>query len=151
MALSDDLAKLAARAKETETRAAAARSKTRADLEQEVSSARAAAQAQGDKLRQKAADSQGVISDWWVDAQKSWNERIDAVREDVESKKTALDVGKARRKAERREDDAILAIDAAYWAVEEAEYAVLDAVLARMDADDAAAAAGEAPQPASGS
>ena len=91
-----------------------------------------------------------MISDWWVNAQKSWNERIDAVREDIESKKTAHDVGKARRKAERAEDDAMLAIDAAYWAVDEAEYAVLDAVLARMDADDAAAAAGEAPQPRPG-
>ena len=110
MALSDELAKLAARAKETETRAAAAGTKARADLEQEVSSARAAAQAQGDKLRQKAADSQGVISDWWVDAQKSWNERIDAVREDIESKKTAHDVGKARWKADRAEEDAILRI-----------------------------------------
>jgi hypothetical protein len=145
MALSDELAKLTARAKDTEARAAAARGKARADLEQEVSSARAAAQAQGDKLRQKAADSEGRISDWWVDAQKSWNERIAAVREDIESKKTELDVGKARRKAERREEDAVLAIDAAYWAIEEADYAVLDAVLARMDADDAAAAAGEAP------
>ena len=148
MALSDELAKLAARAKETETRAAAAGSKARADLEQEVSSAREAAQAQGDKLRQKAADSEGRVSDWWVDAQKSWNERVDAVREDIEGKKTAHDVGKARRRAERAEDDAMLAIDAAYWAVTEADYAVLDAVLARMDADDAAAAAGEAPQPA---
>jgi hypothetical protein len=146
MALSDELAKLAARAKETEARAATARSKARADLEQEVSSARAAAQAQGDKLRQKAADSEGRISDWWVDAQKSWNERIDAVREDIEDKKTAHDVGKARWKADRAEEDAILAIDAAYWALDEADYAVLDAVLARMDADDAAAAAGEAPQ-----
>jgi hypothetical protein len=144
MALSDELAKLTARAKETETRAAAARSKARADLEQEVSSARAAAQAQSDKLRQKAADSEGRISDWWVDAQKSWNEHIAAIQEDIETKKVEHDVGKARRKAERREDDAVLAIDAAYWAIEEADYAVLDAVLARMDADDAAAAAGEA-------
>ena len=117
MTLSDELAKLAARAKETETRAAAARSKARADLEQEVSSARAAAQEQGDTLRQKAADSEGRISDWWVNAQKSWNERIAAIQGDIETKKVEHDVGKARRKAERREDDAILAIDAAYWAV----------------------------------
>ena len=78
-------------------------------------------------------------------ATAAWNERIDAVREDIESKKTAHDVGKARRKADRAEEDAMLAIDAAYWAIDEADYAVLDAVLARMDADDAAAAAGEAP------
>ena len=142
MALSDELAKLTARAKETETRAAAARSKARADLEQEVSSARAAAQAQGDKLRQKATDSEGRISDWWVDAQKSWNEHIAAIQGDIETKKAELDVGKARRKAVRREDDAILAIDYAYGAIEEAEYAVLDAVLTRKEAEELSAGAG---------
>jgi ribosome-binding ATPase YchF (GTP1/OBG family) len=149
MALSDELTKLAARANETETRAEAARSKARGDLEQEVASARAAAQAQGEELRKAAAEAQGEISDWWVDAQRSWEERIGAVREDIERKKAGHDVGKARRRAERYESDAMLAIDAAYWAVVEAEYAVLDAVLARMDADDVAAAKGEAPRPAS--
>jgi hypothetical protein len=149
MALSDELTKLAARASETETRAEAARSKARSDLEQEVASARAAAQAQGEELRRAAAEAQGEISDWWVDAQRSWEERIGAVREDIERKKAEHDVGKARRRAERYESDAMLAIDAAYWAVVEAEYAVLDAVLARMDADDVAAAKGEAPRPAS--
>ena len=143
MALSDELAKLAARAKETETRAAEARSKARGDVEQEVASAHAAAKEQGKKLRKAAAEAQGEISDWWVDAQKSWDERIDAVRGDIERKKASHDVGKARRRAERAEEDALLAIDAANWSIDEAEYAVLDAVLARMDADDVAAAKGE--------
>lgn len=149
MALSDELTKLAARAKETETRAAEARSKARADLEQDVASAREEAKAQGEELRKAAAEAQGEISDWWVDAQRSWEERIGAVREDIERKKAAHDVGKARRRAERAESDAVLAIDAAYWAVVEADYAVLDALLARMDADDVAAAKGESPQSAS--
>ena len=148
MALSDELTKLAARASETETRADAARSQAKADVEREVAGARAAADAQREKLRARAAERQGQISDWWVDAQASWNDRIEAVRDDMERKKVAHDVGKARRRAERAEDDAFVAIDAAYWAVVEAEYAALDAVLARMDADDAAAAEG-GPQPVS--
>ena len=149
MGLSEDLTKLAARAKETEVRAAAARSKAKAEVEREVASAREAAEAQREELRRRAAERAGMISDWWVDAQASWNERIDAARYDMERKKAAFDVTKARKRAERAEDDAAVAIDAAYWAVEEAEYAVLDAVLARMDADDVAAAKGEAPQPVS--
>lgn len=140
MALSDQLAKLSARAKEAEKRAVAARGKASAELKKEISSSRASAQAQSDKLRQKAADSKGQISDWWVDAQKSWNERIAGVREDVETKKDEHDVHKAQRKAERLEEDAALAIEAADWAIAEAEYAVLDAVLARQEADEAAAA-----------
>jgi hypothetical protein len=138
MALSEDLNRLATRAKETETRAAEARTKARADVKKEIAEARAAAQAQGEKLRAAAAEGQGVISDWWVDAQKSWSEHIEAVRDDIERKKAEHDVGKARRRAERREADAELALDAAYWAIVEAEYAVLDAVLARRDADDLA-------------
>ena len=59
MALSDQLAKLAARAKEAETRAAEAREKAKADLEQEVSSARATAKADAESLRQ-AVDESGA-------------------------------------------------------------------------------------------
>ena len=143
MALSEDLTKLAARAKETEGRAAAAGSKAKAEVEVEVASAREAARAQREELRRRAGERAGRISDWWVDAQASWNDRIDTARDDVERKKAAHDVTKARKRAERFEDDAAVAIDAAYWAVVEAEYAVLDAVLARMDADDAEQAAPE--------
>ena len=55
MALSDQLAKLAARAKQAEERAAAAQEKARTDLESDVSAARASAEAQGEKLRDTAA------------------------------------------------------------------------------------------------
>ncbi len=139
MALSNELTKLAARAKETETRAETARTQAKADVEREVETARAAARDEREKLRATAAERRGEVADWWIDAQASWNDRIDSVRDDMERKKVAFDVGKARRRAERAEDDAQAAIDAAYWAVIEAEYAALDAVLARMDAEDAAA------------
>jgi hypothetical protein len=54
MALSDQLSKLAARAKETEGRVAAAKSKAHAQLEQDVKAARESAQTQADELRKTA-------------------------------------------------------------------------------------------------
>jgi hypothetical protein len=55
MALSDQLTKLAARAKEVEDRAAAAKAEAKADLEREVKNARESAQAQADALTHTAS------------------------------------------------------------------------------------------------
>jgi hypothetical protein len=142
MALSDELTKLAARAKEAETRTAAARDEARADLEGEVESARAAAQAQAEKLRQGAEEGKAKVSGWWTDVQKSWNAQVARVREDVESKKEKHDVHMAEVRADDAEGYASFAIDLAYSAVVEAEYASLDAVLARREADQQAAETG---------
>ena len=136
MALSDQLTRLAERAKQAETRAAAAEHKAKTDLESDVSAARASAQVQAQKLRETAEASEGKISDRWTDVQKTWNEHVAAVRQNIEEKKAALDLAQARRAANFAEDDASYAIDYAYAAIEEAEYAVLEAELARMDADE---------------
>jgi hypothetical protein len=142
MALSDELTKLATRAKEAETRTAAARDEAHADLEQEVESARAATQAQAEKLRQGAEEGKAKASGWWTDVQKSWNAQVASVRADVETKKEKHDVHMARARADDAEGYASFAIDLAYSAIVEAEYAALDAVLARKEADQMAAEAG---------
>ena len=142
MAVSDQLTKLAARAKELEERAAAAQRMAKADLQQEVDASREAAQVQADVLRQSAEASRGKISAWWDSAQRSWNEHLAAGRKNVDEKRAADDLKTAQRVADRAEDDAAFAVDYAYAAVEEAEYAVLDAALARMDADELAQAGG---------
>jgi hypothetical protein len=142
MALSDELTKLAARAKEAETRTAAARDEARADLEREVESARAGAQAQAEKLRQGAEEGKAEVSGWWTDVQKSWNAQVARIRADVDSKKGKHDVHMAQVRADDAEGYASFAIDLAYSAVVEAEYASLDAVLARREADQMAAEAG---------
>jgi len=144
MALSDELSKLAGRAKEAETRTAAARDEARAELERNVSSARASAQEQADKLRQTAERGEARVSSLGQDMQRSWNEHIARAREGIESKKAELDVHKAQRRADDAEGYASFAIDLAYSAVVEAEYAALDAVLARMDADQLSAQPGAA-------
>jgi hypothetical protein len=100
MGISDELARLTARAKEAQARAEAAR-----------------------------------------------DERVDAAREEIASKKEEHDVHRARKVADEAEDQASLVIDLAYSAVVEAEYAALDAYLARAKADELSAAAGNARGP----
>jgi hypothetical protein len=136
MTASGELTKLAARAKEAEQRAAAARDKARTDLEQDVERARASAQEQAEKLRQSADAGKDKISVWWHDLQRSWNEHLATIRDDIDHRRAEHDVDKAQRRAENAEDDALFAIDYAYAAIEEAEYATLDAALARIEADE---------------
>ena len=139
MALSDELTKLAARAKEAQDHAAAARGKTKADLEQEVKQARESASTQADKLRESADAHQDRISAWWRDVQRSWSKHVAAIKDDIAERHAEHDLDSATRRADNAEDDATFAINYAYAAIEEAEYAVLDAALARMEADEKAA------------
>jgi vacuolar-type H+-ATPase subunit I/STV1 len=136
MALSDQLTKLAARAKEAEDRAVAAKTKARAELEQDVHSAREAAQAQADQMRETAEANKGKVSDWWTGVQKHWDDHIATIRQNIDEKRAEHDLNTAQRDADNAEDDAAFAVDYAYGAIEEAEYAVLDATLARENADN---------------
>jgi hypothetical protein len=135
MALSDELTKLAARAKEAEDRAAAAQGKAKAELEHDVETARTSAQEQAEELRKTADAGKDKISVWWHDVQRSWNEHVAMIRDDIEHRRSEHDADKAERRAERAEEDAMFAIDYAAAAITEAEYAVLDADLARLEAD----------------
>jgi hypothetical protein len=143
MAASDDLTKLADRAKEAEERVAAAREKGKAHLEADRDNARAVGEQQAEDLRELAETGKGRISDRWEGVQEAWNQAIAKVREDVEGRKTEHDLHKAQRRADRADDDARFAIDFAYSAIGEAEYAVLDASLARMKADEQSKEAGK--------
>ena len=135
MALSDDLTKLAARAKTAEDRVAAAQREEHANVQRDVQSARDSLDKQTDQLRQSAEANRGQLAKWWSDVQKSWDDQIASIRRDVDSKKAEHDLKVAQRKADSAEEDAEFAITYAYWAVEEAEYRALDAHLARMDAE----------------
>ena len=138
MALSDDLTKLAARAKEAEDRFAAAQKAAHEKVEHEVQSARESLEKGTEQLRQTTEKNKGDVAAWWNGVQKSWDEQIASIRREVESKKAEHDVKAAQRWADSAEENAEVAIRYAYWAVETAEYWVLDATLARMDADSLA-------------
>jgi hypothetical protein len=139
MAASDELTKLAARAKQAEDRVAAAHAKAREDLEHDVELSAADAKATAEKLRQTAHAGKGKVSVWWDNAQRTWNEHIATIRENIDARRAEHDLGRAELRADVAEDDASFAIDYAYAAIEEAEYAVLDASLARVEADELAA------------
>ena len=142
MAASDQLSKLAARAKEAEDQAAAARAQATTELQQAVESSRASAQEQADNLRKTADANKGKISGWWHEVQNAWTGHIAKVREGIDTKKAEHDVGRAEKRADLAEDDATFAVAYAYAAIEEAQYAVLDAELARRQADELKAASG---------
>ena len=140
MALSEQLTRLAARAKKTEDRYEAAKTKANVNLEQEVKEARESAQAQAEALDTGVDQGKDKVSSWWTNVQRSWNEQMAAMHKDIDEKRTAHDVKTVQRHADSAEEDAEFAIELAYGAVVEAEYAVLDAALARMQADEMAAA-----------
>lgn len=136
MTVSEQLTRLAARAKEAEDHVAAAQARNKAALEQDVEAAGASAQAQAQKLRESADADKESISNWWNDVQRNWNEHIATVQANVQGKKAEVDRTKAQHHAEHAEVDAGFAIEFAYGAIAEAEYAVLDAYLARKQADE---------------
>ena len=139
MALSDDLMKLSTRAKQAEDRVAAAKTEAHAQLQQEVKAARTTVDQNRTQLRQTAESNQGKVAEWWRGVQKSWDDDIATIREDMEAKRAAHDLKAAQRDADMAASDAEFAIDYAYWAIEEAEYSVLDATLAQMNADSLSA------------
>jgi hypothetical protein len=144
MGFSDQLAKLAARAKDAEIRATEAHDKAKGELEHDVSAAREAAKEQAEKLRATADASEEKLSDGWSAVQSAWADHVAAVRSKLDSVKAEHKRDEAERRAENAEDDALFAIDFAYSAIEEAEYAVLDATLATMEADDVSASSSAA-------
>src|SRR4051794_19287297 len=84
MALSDQLSKLATRAKEAEDHAAAAKGKAKTELEQDVRTAQESAQAQADRLRQNAEADKESLSKWWNETQSNWNKHVAKVHKHVE-------------------------------------------------------------------
>ena len=138
MALSDELTKLSARAKEAEEHAAAAQGKAKTELEQEVKQARESAATQADKLRASADAHQDRISAWCTTSSGRGASTSQRSRTTLPPS-SPHDLDSATRRADNAEEDALFAIDYAYAAIDEAEYAVLDAALARMEADEQAA------------
>ena len=138
MTLSDELTKLAARAKKAEDRVAAAQEEVHAKLQSEVQDARDSLDKHTDELRQTAEANRGKVAQWWNEVQKSWDDQIASIRREIEAKKAEHDLHAAQRRAVGAEEDATFAIDLAYWAVEQAEWAALDATLAEMEADSRA-------------
>jgi len=137
MAASDEMMKLASRAKVAEDHVKAAQSQARSDIEAQVTRARTNAEKKAQSLQAQSATADAEVSAWWSDVQRDWSDHITQVRADVKGRKAERDKKRLVHRAETAERNAAAAVDFASAAIEEAEYAVLDAALARLDAEQA--------------
>src|SRR5271165_3433884 len=137
---SEQLDKLADRAKQSEKIIEHAKDEGRAELKARVQRARESSEKHAAELKSGAGGAKANASKWWTDVQDDWTKHIDKIRKDADNRKEEHDLKRAEHHAEHREDDAEAAVAYAYAAFEEAEYAVLDAILAREEANQLAAA-----------
>ena len=99
MALSDDLARLSARAKQAEDRAAAAKAQAREQLQAAVQQARDDTDQTAAELRRKNAEARDETKSWADGIQKSWDDHLARTRERIHARK-------AQHAADRPEADA---------------------------------------------
>ena len=92
MAFSDQMTRLAERAKQAEEHTADTREKARTDLEHDIASARASAEAGADRLRERADATETKVSDWWTDVQQSWDRHVTKVRQHIDERKAEHDI-----------------------------------------------------------
>jgi hypothetical protein len=140
MALSDQLSRLAVRAKQAEDRFATARTQARDGLEEDVRKARVDTAAAAEKLHGNSAAASDRADAWVEGIQRSWSDHVAEARRRMDARKARHDAKVTERYAEDAEDYAESMIALAYSAIEESEYAALESVLARQDADAAKAA-----------
>jgi len=133
--LSEKLADLSVRVGDIEARAEAFTQEQQAKRDQTVAEMRAEVAARQDSLQAAAQDKGDEIASAWNAFNQSMRTRAYSIRGQIEAKKDAIDAATAKRRADRLEYNAILAIDFALIAMEDAELAVAEAFDARIYAD----------------
>ena len=122
MTASEQLQKLADRAKQAEENVEHAKQESQAELRARVQRARESSVTHAAELKGGAGGAKAKASKWWTDVQDDWTKHIDEIRKDVDNRKEEHDIKRAEHRAEHREDDAEAAVAFAYAAFEEAEY-----------------------------
>jgi hypothetical protein len=137
--LSEQLADLSVRAKNTENAVAAAEKEAQDKIEARKEQARAAAAKATEKVKQEIKSVGDTAERNWTAVRAKIAADIDALKTGVAQAKHGLDVRQAESHAERLEWEAGVAVDYAIASVEQAKLAVLDAVSSRVDAEKAKA------------
>ena len=132
--LSEKLSDLSVRVGDIEARAAAFGADQREKRDLKIAEMRANFMARQDNLQAAIQMKGDDVADAWNAFNQSMRERFSNVRAQIGAKKDAFDASRANRRAERLENNAILAIDFALVAIEDAELAVAEAIDARLDA-----------------
>jgi hypothetical protein len=138
-ALSQQLADLSVRAKNTEDAAAAALKEAHDKIEARKDQARAAAAKATEKVSQEIKSAGDTAVRNWTAVRAKIAADMNALKADVVHAKHDRDARHAENRAERLEWEAGVAIDYAIASVEQAKLAVLDAVAGRAEAEKARA------------
>jgi len=136
-ALSQQLADLSVRAKNTEDAVAAAEKEAQDKIEARKEQARAAAAKATEKVNQEIKSVGDTAVRNWTAVRAKIAADMNALKADVAHAKHDRDVRHAENHAERLEWEAGVAIDYAIASVEQAKLAVLDAVSSRVEAEQA--------------
>jgi hypothetical protein len=137
--LSQQLADLSVRAKNTEDAVAAAQKEEHNKIEARKEQARAAAAKATEKVNQEIKSVGDTAARNWSAVRAKVAADIDSLKAGVARAKHNLDVRQAESHAERLEWEAGVTIDYAIASVEQAKLAVLDAVSSRVEAEQAKA------------
>ena len=135
--LSEQLADLSVRAKDTEDAWAAAQKEAHDKIAARKAQARAAATAAVEKVNQEVKSANDTATRNWSAVKAKIADDVNHLKANVAHAKHEHDVKRAENKADRLEWEAGFAIDYAIAAVEQARLAVLDAVDGRLAAEEA--------------
>ena len=135
--LSQQLADLSIRAKNTEDAWAAAKKEAHDKIEARKEQARAAATKAAEKVNQEIKSAGDTAARNWTAVRAKIAADMDALKAGVAGAKRDLDAKHAESRAERLEWEASVTIDYAIASVEQAKLAVLDAVAGRVEAEKA--------------
>lgn len=135
--LSEQLADLSVRAKNTEDAVTAAEKETHDKVEARKQQARAAATAAVEKVNQEIKLAGNTAARDWNSVKAKISADINALKADAAETKHKFDLKQAQNRADRKEWEAGFAIDYAVASVEQAKLAVLEAIDSRAQADQA--------------
>ena len=135
--LSEQLANLSVRAKNTEDAAAAAQKEAHDKVVARVAQAQATAEQAVQKVNQNIKSASDAASAKWNGLKAKIAADMDDLKSKVAQRKHDLGVQRAANYSQLLHEDASYAIDYAIASIEEAKVAVLDAIAARLEVEKA--------------
>ena len=135
--LSEQLANLSVRVKNTEDAAAAAQKEARDKVVARVAQAQANAEQAVQKVNQNIKSTNDSASTKWNGLKAKITADIDDLKSKVAQRKHDLGVKRAANYSELLDEDASFAIDYAAASIEQAKVAVLDAIAGHLDVESA--------------
>jgi prophage DNA circulation protein len=135
--LSEQLANLSVRARNTEDAAAAAQKEAHDKVVARVAQAQSAAEEAVQKVNQNVKSASDTASAKWNGLKAKIAADVDDLKAKVTQRKHDLNVTRAANYSQQLDEDASYAIDYAIASIEQAKVAVLDAIAGHIDVEKA--------------